>query len=67
MQAENKKSNIPIASEDKLGVVLSSNEDNKVSIMTDGSMKINNITIDSIKQEDNEVFILNGGSATEGV
>ena len=64
---ENKKSNIPIASGDKLGVVLSSNEDNKVSIMTDGSMKINNITIDSIKQENNEIFILNGGSATEGV
>lgn len=64
---ENKKSNIPIASEDKLGVVLSSNEDNKVSIMADGSMKINSITIDSIKQEDNEVFVLNGGNAVEGV
>lgn len=53
---------IPVAGA-LLGLVKSSDEDNKVKVETDGSMSVNRISVNKLYVEEGDEFILNGGSA----
>ena len=54
---------IPIATAEALGVVLSSSEENNVSVGSDGTMSVNSINVNKLIQTDGEALILNGGSS----
>ena len=59
--------NIPVGSENAFGVVRSSNEENKVTILEDGTMVVNSISFDSVIQgstSESEVFFVGGNSST---
>ena len=55
--------NIPIATTEALGVVMSSAVENKVSVGADGTMEINSVNVNKLTQTDGEYLILNGGSS----
>lgn len=55
---------IPIATAEALGVVLSSAAENKVSVGADGTMEVNSVNVNKLAQTDGEALILNGGSST---
>lgn len=55
---------IPIATAEALGVVMSSVAENKVSVGADGTMEINSVNVSKLTQTDGEYLILNGGSST---
>lgn len=59
----NKTVDIPVATAEKLGLVMSSTEINKVTVGADGTMEVNNINANKLVQSDGEYLILNGGSA----
>lgn len=54
---------IPIATAEALGVVMSSVSENKVSVGADGTMEINSVNVNKLTQTDGEYLILNGGSS----
>jgi hypothetical protein len=54
---------IPIATDELLGVVIGSDAENKVAIANDGTMEVNSINVNKLIQSENEFLILNGGSA----
>ena len=64
---EDGKVNIPLATVNNAGVVISSEEIGKVKVETDGSMSVNGFDISNMVQETGEIIIFNGGSASEGV
>lgn len=53
---------IPVAGA-LLGLVKSSEEDNKIKVETDGTMSVNRISTDNLYVPENSELILNGGSA----
>lgn len=54
----------PIASEDKCGIVLSSNETNEIKVdPADGSMEVNSVSIDKVVT-DGITMVLDGGNAS---
>lgn len=55
---------IPIATAEALGVVMSSAAENKVSVGADGTMEINSVNVNKLTQTAGEYLILNGGSST---
>ena len=55
---------IPIATAEALGVVMSSVAENKVSVGADGTMEINSVNVNKLTQTDGDYLILNGGSST---
>lgn len=55
---------IPIATAEALGVVMSSAAENKVSVGADGTMEVNSVNVNKLTQTDGEALILNGGSST---
>lgn len=55
--------NIPLATE-TAGTVISSAEENKVFVAADGSMELNNLNMNKLVQSENDVLILDGGSAS---
>lgn len=55
---------IPIATTEALGVVMSSAAENKVSVGADGTMEINSVNVNKLTQTDGDYLILNGGSST---
>ena len=55
---------IPIATAEVLGVVISSAAENKVSVSEDGTMEVNSVNVNKLVQTDGEALILNGGSST---
>lgn len=59
----NKTVDIPVATAEKLGLVMSSTATNKVTVGTDGTMEVNNINANKLVQNEGEYLILNGGSA----
>lgn len=63
---ENGVVNIPLASTGVHGVVTSSGDDNKVTILEDGTMMLNNISFSKIVQdeEDTTVIFVGGDSTT---
>ena len=46
-----------------LGLVKSSEEDNKIKVETDGTMSINRVSVDKLYVAEGDEFVLNGGSA----
>lgn len=54
---------IPIATAETLGVVMSSTAENKVSVGADGTMEVNTVNVNKLAQTDGEALILNGGSS----
>ena len=54
---------IPIATTEALGVVMSSAAENKVSVGADGTMEVNSINVNKLAQTEGEFLILNGGSS----
>lgn len=61
---ENKAVNIPVAGAD-LGVVKTSDEENKVAIAEDGTMEVNTVNVNKLVQNEGEFLILDGGSAQQ--
>jgi hypothetical protein len=61
----NKEVTIPTATLTALGLVKSSEADDKIKVGADGTMEVNMLTTDKIKNGDEE-FILNGGNASTG-
>ena len=55
--------NIPVATNEHLGVVRGSTDENKIKINADGTMEVSNINISKIIQDDNTTFVLSGGSS----
>lgn len=58
---------IPVANEDKLGIVKSAVGANKVNVATDGTMNVNKVDINSIVVPIGEEVVLNGGSSAGSV
>ena len=56
---------IPIATAEALGVVLSSTVENKVSVGADGTMEVNRVNVNKLTQTDGDSLILNGGSSAD--
>lgn len=54
---------IPVASESNFGVVKSSTGDNHVVVADDGTMTVVSVSLSSIVQSEEDVLIINGGSA----
>ena len=54
---------IPIATAEALGVVMSSSAENKVSVSEDGAMEVNSVNVNKLVQTHGEALILNGGSS----
>lgn len=61
---ENKKLVLPVAGT-LLGLVKSSEGDNKVKVETDGTMSVNRVSTDKLYVPNGSELILNGGSATD--
>lgn len=54
---------IPMATTEALGVVLSSTAENKVAVGVDGTMEVNGVNVNKLTQTAGEFLILNGGSS----
>lgn len=54
---------IPMATAEALGVVLSSIAENKITVGVDGTMEVNSVNVNKLTQTDGEFLILNGGSS----
>ena len=58
-----KSINIPFATNNTLGVVLSSDAENKISVGADGTMEVNSLNVNKLAQTAGDTLILNGGHA----
>ena len=56
--------NIPIAAEGTLGVVMSTNADNGVTVHEDGTMEVNALSMDKLIQDEETTLIINGGDSS---
>ena len=54
---------IPKATAEALGVVMSSTAENKVSVGADGTMEVNSVNVNKLAQTEGEFLILDGGSS----
>lgn len=61
--ADDKSVNIGIATDTALGVVLSSTDENKVTVISDGTMEVASVNVNKLVQTSGEYLILNGGNA----
>lgn len=52
---------LPIATQEKIGLVKGSNEDNKISILEDGTMEVNSLDVTRLTQTNGDSFVLDGG------
>ena len=55
---------IPVATAEALGLVMSSTAENKVSVGADGTMEVNSVNVNKLVQDENTTLILNGGNAS---
>ena len=61
--AVDKKITIPVATEEKLGVVKGSTENDKIAIGTDGTMGLNKVSTTKLYVPDTDELILDGGQS----
>lgn len=59
----NKTVDIPVATTEAFGVVKSSDVENKIAVAEDGTMTVNSLNVNKLVQTEDEVLILNGGTA----
>ncbi len=59
-----KSINIPFATNNTIGVVLSSDAENKIAVGADGTMEVNSLNVNKLVQTDGDTLILNGGHAS---
>lgn len=64
LQITDKAVNIPIATAQALGVVMSSANENKVAVGTDGTMEVNSVNVSKLVQTAGDTLILDGGTST---
>lgn len=55
--------NIPFATNNTIGVVLSSEDENKIAVGADGTMEVNSLNVNKLVQTDGDTLILSGGHA----
>ena len=60
-----KSVNIGIATEETFGVVLSSTDENKVTVVSDGTMEVASVNVNKLVQTSGDYLILNGGTASK--
>ena len=62
---EDKNIDLPIASNTVLGLIygIGSDQENKVSIESDGTLTVNSLNVNKLVQTNNEFLVLNGGDA----
>lgn len=58
-----KSVDIPMATNNLLGVVMGSDAENKVSVAEDGTMEVNSINVNKLTQSDKDLLVLNGGDS----
>lgn len=58
----NKTVDVPMATLERLGLVKSSEAENKITVGEDGTMEVNSININKIVQTDGDLLIINGGA-----
>lgn len=58
-----KKITIPVATEEKLGVVKGSAENDKIAVGTDGTMELNKVSTTKLYVPDSDELILDGGQS----
>ena len=63
IDTNDKSVNIPFATNDTIGVVLSSSAENKVSVGEDGTMEVNSLNVNRLVQTEGDTLIRNGGSS----
>ena len=56
---------IPVATAEALGLVMSSTAENKVSVGADGTMEVNSVNVNKLTQTEGDTLILNGGSSAD--
>lgn len=56
---------IPAATAEVLGLVMSSTAENKVSVGADGTMEVNSVNVNKLTQTEGDTLILNGGSSAD--
>ncbi len=56
--------NIPFATNNTYGVVLSSQQENKVSVEPDGTMVVNSLNVNKLVQTEGDTLVLNGGNSS---
>jgi hypothetical protein len=61
----NKNVDIPVATMETLGLVKSSDAENKISVATNGTMEVNSVNVNKLVQTEGETLVLNGGSAQQ--
>lgn len=61
--AVDKKITIPVATEEKLGVVKGSTENDKIAVGTDGTMSLNKVSTTKLYVPDSDELILDGGQS----
>lgn len=55
---------LPIATAERLGVVLSSDATNQITVLHDGKMEIGKVSVSKlVNQDENDILILDGGNA----
>ena len=64
LEITDKSVNIPIATNSKLGVIMSSPNANSITVNADGTMMVNNLSISKVQQSDDEEIIFDCGSAS---
>ena len=60
----NKTVNIPVATNDTIGLVMGSSEDNEISIKENGVMTVNSLNVNKLFQDNDSYLVLNGGNAS---
>lgn len=63
LTAVDKKITIPVATEEKLGVVKGSAENDKIAVETDGTMGLNKVSTTKLYVPDSDELVLDGGTA----
>lgn len=58
---------LPIATKETLGGVISSEAENQVAVTAEGKMEVNSVNINKLTQTEGEVLILYGGSASDNI
>lgn len=65
-EISDKAVDIPVATQQALGLVKSSSAENGIEVAEDGTMTVHSLNIDKLTQTEGDVLILDGGSSAAG-